>query len=201
MLAISLQNIKENAKEIQKTQRISYNQALQKISTNYGFTSYQALYAQIPSSDCSDDDDMVEIFKSNISRNRRLLKSLLKKITNLAQKYEKADDLDDKESMEGYIEMGDRLSSMIASKIIGKEWHKPFDNQSSCLEGSAFAIYTSTDERTFYDDIDANNADYTLQINLHIFSFDIGYREFTLVEDEEYSYKEWRDWNDVNILL
>lgn len=201
MLNVTLQDLKSQAQEIQNTEGISYNQALQHLASTNGFKSYQALLAKLEQDYCYDEDDLMSTFKTNIFKNRQFLKSLFIKLQNLAVKYNGARYEDNEELMEKYEETGNDISSTIASIIFNDTWHKFTDNQYISLEGAAFAAYTSCDFNTFDNDIDAHKADYTLQINLDTFSFDMGWRDFQSEYIDGREFKEWGEWQEVELKI
>jgi len=116
-------------------------------------------------------------------------------------KYNEARYDDNEELMEKYEQDGDEISSKIANIIFGDIWHKFTDNQCTSLEGAAFAVYTSCDNSTFYNDIDAHQADYTLQMNLHIFSFDMGWRDYQIEDIDGRKLKEWGEWQVLELKI
>lgn len=199
MSDITLYNLKLQAQTIQKSQNISYNQALQNLASKNGFASYQALLAKLEQDYCYDEDELKSIFKTNIFKNRQFLKSSLAKLQNLSSKYNEARYEGNEELMEKYEQIGDKISSTIASIICGNIWHKFTDNQCTSLEGAAFAIYESCDIMTFHNDIDAHEADYLLEINVYGNSLSLGWREYQIQYEDDQKYKEWGDWQEIEL--
>lgn len=201
MINGELKNLKLQAQAIQKSQNISYNQALQQLASTNGFKSYQALLAKLEQDYCHDEDEFISIFKTNILKNRRFLKSSFIKLQNSALKYNEARYEDNQELMKKYEQTANKISSTIASIICGNMWHKLTDNECTSLEGAAFAIYESCDIMTFHNDIDAREADYLLQINVYGNSLSLGWREYQIQYEDDQKYKEWGDWQEIELKL
>lgn len=201
MLDITLHNLKLQAQAIQKSENISYNQALQNLASKNGFASYQALLAKLKQDYCYDEDELMSTFKTNIFKNRQFLKSSLIKLQNLASKYNEARDEGNEELMEEHEQTADKISSKIANIVFDNIWYKFTDNQCTSLEGAAFAAYTSCSVNTFYNDIDAHEADYLLEIHLYNTSLSLGWRDYQVEYEEERELKEWGDWQEIELKL
>ena len=88
MKLITLSQIQNEAKKLQDTQNITYNQSLQIIAQQNGFKSYQAILNQIKKDYIDDENEQIKEFKSNVFENRKHIKSNFIKIEKLSKKYE-----------------------------------------------------------------------------------------------------------------
>ena len=92
--------IQNEAKKLQDTQNVTYNQCLQIIAQQNGYKSYQAILNQIKKDYIDDENEEIKEFKLNIFENRKHIKSNFIKIKKLAEKYkeiEVSEELDDDE--------------------------------------------------------------------------------------------------------
>ena len=80
MKLITLSQIQNEAKKLQDTQNITYNQSLQIIAQQNGFKSYQAILNQIKKDYIDDENEQIKEFKSNVFENRKHIKSNFIKI-------------------------------------------------------------------------------------------------------------------------
>ncbi|QKF82403.1 hypothetical protein [Halarcobacter ebronensis] len=211
MKAISLLKIQNEAKELQVNQKITYNQALHKVAKKNGFKAYQALLEKIKKDYIDDEDNQIKEFKSNVFENRKHIESNFIKIEKLSKKYgeirfnEKYDD--DEETREELIEeieeKAAELSNSIAKMFFGNVLNKLTDNQKLCVEGGAYAGYISSNYQTFHNDIDANNADYFIELDIENQRIEFSYRDFNIDKYEDIDnegnkfigeIKEWNDW-------
>ena len=80
------------------------------------------------------------------------------------------------------------------------------DNQRLCAEGGAYAGYSSSDNQTIHNDIDANNADYCIELNIENQKFYFSYRDFNIDDYEDTDnegntiikrFKEWNHWYQI----
>ena len=204
-MVLSLSNIQNQAKALKKqNNHITYNQALQSVSSNYGFRTYQALLIAAEIEYIKDDDLHISTIKQNIFKNRKHIQSNFIKLQNLQMKDdairndEELDDEKREELFEELEEQATNLSSAIAGSVFGNSIeYKYTDNQMTCVEGCAFAAYVSANYLTIHNDIDAHNADFTLQLSIDTSTLELGYRYFI----EEDGYKDWYDWNGIDIKL
>ena len=88
MKTITLFQIQSEAKKLQNTQNITYNQSLQIIAQQNGFKSYQAILNKIKKDYIDDENEEIKEFKSNVFENRQHIKSNFIKIEKLSKKYE-----------------------------------------------------------------------------------------------------------------
>ena len=95
MKTITLSQIQNEAKMLQDTQNITYNQSLQIIAQKNGFKSYQAILNQIKNDYIYDENEQIKEFKSNVFENRKHIKSNFIKISKLSKKFNEIE-LDDK---------------------------------------------------------------------------------------------------------
>ena len=202
MKTITLSQIQNEAKILQDTQNITYNQSLQIIAQKNGFKSYQAILNQIKNDYIYDENEQIKEFKSNVFENRKHIKSNFIKISKLYKKFEeiKFDDKydDDEERREEAIEEieqeASKLSNSIAKMFFGNIKYKDSDNEKYFVEGCAYAAYIEeSDEKTMINDINCNKADYFIVLNIDQQSFSFGYNVFEIVEydigvDEEGNY-------------
>ena len=215
MKTITLLQIQSEAKKLQNTQNITYNQSLQIIAQQNGFKSYQAILNKIKKDYIDDENEEIKEFKSNVFENRQHIKSNFIKIEKLSKKYEelqrdeKYDDDEETraELLEELEEKAAELSNSIAKMFFGDVIFKLTDNQKLCVEGGAYAGYSSSDNQTIYNDIDANNADYWIELNIENQNFSFFYRDFNIDEYEDTDYegntiikriKEWNDWYQIS---
>lgn len=209
MKTITLLQIQNEAKKLQDTQNITYNQSLQIIAQQNGFKSYQAILNQIEKAYIDDENEQIKEFKSNVFENRKHIKSNFIKIGKLSKKYEEIQ-LDEKydddeetreETLKEIEEEASKLSNSIAKMFFGDVSFKLTDNQSLCVEGGAYAGYSTSDYKTMYNDIDANNADYCIELNIRNQNFSFFYRDFNIDEYEDDTsiqrIKEWNDWYQI----
>ena len=89
MKAIHLLQIQNEAKKLQNTQNITYNQSLQIVAQQNGFKSYQAILDKIKKDYVDDENEQIKEFKLNVFENRKHIKSNFTKIEKLAEKYKK----------------------------------------------------------------------------------------------------------------
>lgn len=214
MKTITLLQIKSEAKKLQNTQNITYNQSLQIIAQQNGFKSYQAILNKIKKDYIDDENEEIKEFKSNVFENRQHIKSNFIKIEKLSKKYEelqrdeKYDDDEETraELLEELEEKAAELSNSIAKMFFGDVIFKLTDNQKLCVEGGAYAGYSSSDNQTIYNDIDANNADYWIELNIENQNFSFFYRDFNIDDYEDTDnegntiikrFKEWNDWYQI----
>ena len=214
MKTITLLQIKSEAKKLQNTQNITYNKSLQIIAQQNGFKSYQAILNKIKKDYIDDENEEIKEFKSNVFENRQHIKSNFIKIEKLSKKYEelqrdeKYDDDEETraELLEELEEKAAELSNSIAKMFFGDVIFKLTDNQKLCLEGGAYAGYSSSDNQTIYNDIDANNADYCIELNIENQNFSFFYRDFNIDDYEDTDnegntiikrFKEWNDWYQI----
>ena len=214
MKTITLLQIKSEAKKLQNTQNITYNKSLQIIAQQNGFKSYQAILNQIKKDYIDDENEQIKEFKSNVFENRQHIKSNFIKIEKLSKKYEelqrdeKYDDDEETraELLEELEEKAAELSNSIAKMFFGDVIFKLTDNQKLCVEGGAYAGYSSSDNQTIYNDIDANNADYWIELNIENQNFSFFYRDFNIDDYEDTDnegntiikrFKEWNDWYQI----
>lgn len=214
MKTITLLQIKSEAKKLQNTQNITYNKSLQIIAQQNGFKSYQAILNKIKKDYIDDENEEIKEFKSNVFENRQHIKSNFIKIEKLSKKYEelqrdeKYDDDEETraELLEELEEKAAELSNSIAKMFFGDVIFKLTDNQKLCAEGGAYAGYSSSDNQTIYNDIDANNADYWIELNIENQNFSFFYRDFNIDDYEDTDnegntiikrFKEWNDWYQI----
>lgn len=214
MKTITLFQIQSEAKKLQNTQNITYNQSLQIIAQQNGFKSYQAILNKIKKDYIDDENEEIKEFKSNVFENRQHIKSNFIKIEKLYKKYEelqrdeKYDDDEETraELLEELEEKAAELSNSIAKMFFGDVIFKLTDNQKLCVEGGAYAGYSSSDNQTIYNDIDANNADYWIELNIENQNFSFFYRDFNIDDYEDTDnegntiikrFKEWNDWYQI----
>ena len=214
MKTITLSQIQNEAKILQDTQNITYNQSLQIIAQKNGFKSYQAILNQIKNDYIYDENEQIKEFKSNVFENRQHIKSNFIKIEKLSKKYEelqrdeKYDDDEETraELLEELEEKAAELSNSIAKMFFGDVIFKLTDNQKLCVEGGAYAGYSSSDNQTIYNDIDANNADYCVELSIKNQKFYFSYRDFNIDDYEDTDnegntiikrFKEWNDWYQI----
>ena len=214
MKTITLSQIQNEAKILQDTQNITYNQSLQIIAQKNGFKSYQAILNKIKKDYIDDENEQIKEFKSNVFENRKHIKSNFIKIEKLSKKYEelqrdeKYDDDEETraELLEELEEKAAELSNSIAKMFFGDVIFKLTDNQRLCVEGGAYAGYSSSDNQTIYNDIDANNADYWIELNIENQNFSFFYRDFNIDDYEDTDnegntiikrFKEWNDWYQI----
>ena len=214
MKTITLLQIKSEAKKLQNTQNITYNKSLQIIAQQNGFKSYQAILNKIKKDYIDDENEEIKEFKSNVFENRQHIKSNFIKIEKLSKKYEelqKDEKYDDDEEtraelLEELEEKAAELSNSIAKMFFGDVIFKLTDNQKLCVEGGAYAGYSSSDNQTIYNDIDANNADYWIELNIENQNFSFFYRDFNFDDYEDTDnegntiikrFKEWNDWYQI----
>ncbi|MCT7492541.1 hypothetical protein [Aliarcobacter cryaerophilus] len=214
MKTITLLQIQSEAKKLQNTQNITYNQSLQIIAQQNGFKSYQAILNKIKKDYIDDENEEIKEFKSNVFENRQHIKSNFIKIEKLSKKYEelqrdeKYDDDEETraELLEELEEKAAELSNSIAKMFFGDVIFKLTDNQKLCVEGGAYAGYSSSDNQTIYNDIDANNADYCIELNIENQNFSFFYRDFNIDDYEDTDnegntiikrFKEWNDWYQI----
>ena len=214
MKTITLLQIQSEAKKLQNTQNITYNQSLQIIAQQNGFKSYQAILNKIKKDYIDDENEEIKEFKSNVFENRQHIKSNFIKIEKLSKKYEelqrdeKYDDDEETraELLEELEEKAAELSNSIAKMFFGDVIFKLTDNQKLCVEGGAYAGYSSSDNQTIYNDIDANNADYWIELNIENQKFYFSYRDFNIDDYEDTDnegntiikrFKEWNDWYQI----
>ena len=88
MKTITLSQIQNEAKILQDTQNITYNQSLQIIAQKNGFKSYQAILNKIKKDYIDDENEEIKEFKSNVFENRQHIKSNFIKIEKLSKKYD-----------------------------------------------------------------------------------------------------------------
>ena len=214
MKTITLSQIQNEAKILQDTQNITYNQSLQIIAQKNGFKSYQAILNKIKKDYIDDENEQIKEFKSNVFENRKHIKSNFIKIEKLSKKYEelqrdeKYDDDEETraELLEELEEKAAELSNSIAKMFFGDVIFKLTDNQKLCVEGGAYAGYSSSDNQTIYNDIDANNADYWIELNIENQKFYFSYRDFNIDDYEDTDnegntiikrFKEWNHWYQI----
>ena len=214
MKTITLLQIKSEAKKLQNTQNITYNKSLQIIAQQNGFKSYQAILNKIKKDYIDDENEEIKEFKSNVFENRQHIKSNFIKIEKLSKKYEelqrdeKYDDDEETraELLEELEEKAAELSNSIAKMFFGDVIFKLTDNQKLCVEGGAYAGYSSSDNQTIYNDIDANNADYWIELNIENQKFYFSYRDFNIDDYEDTDnegntiisrFKEWNHWYQI----
>ena len=214
MKTITLLQIKSEAKKLQNTQNITYNKSLQIIAQQNGFKSYQAILNKIKKDYIDDENEEIKESKSNVFENRQHIKSNFIKIEKLSKKYEelqrdeKYDDDEETraELLEELEEKAAELSNSIAKMFFGDVIFKLTDNQKLCVEGGAYAGYSSSDNQTIYNDIDANNADYWIELNIENQNFSFFYRDFNIDDYEDTDnegntiikrFKEWNDWYQI----
>ena len=214
MKTITLLQIKSEAKKLQNTQNITYNKSLQIIAQQNGFKSYQAILNKIKKDYIDDENEEIKEFKSNVFENRQHIKSNFIKIEKLSKKYEelqrdeKYDDDEETraELLEELEEKAAELSNSIAKMFFGDVIFKLTDNQRLCVEGGAYAGYSSSDNQTIYNDIDANNADYWIELNIENQKFYFSYRDFNIDDYEDTDnegntiisrFKEWNHWYQI----
>ena len=214
MKTITLLQIKSEAKKLQNTQNITYNKSLQIIAQQNGFKSYQAILNKIKKDYIDDENEQIKEFKSNVFENRKHIKSNFIKIEKLSKKYEelqrdeKYDDDEETraELLEELEEKAAELSNSIAKMFFGDVIFKLTDNQRLCAEGGAYAGYSSSDNQTIYNDIDANNADYCIELNIENQNFSFFYRDFNIDDYEDTDnegntiinrFKEWNHWYQI----
>ena len=210
MKTITLLQIQSEAKKLQNTQNITYNQSLQIIAQQNGFKSYQAILNKIKKDYIDDENEEIKEFKSNVFENRQHIKSNFIKIEKLSKKYEelqrdeKYDDDEETraELLEELEEKAAELSNSIAKMFFGDVIFKLTDNQKLCVEGGAYAGYSSSDNQTIYNDIDANNADYWIELNIENQNFSFSYRDFDIDEYEDDTniqiIREWNNWYQIS---
>ena len=214
MKTITLSQIQNEAKILQDTQNITYNQSLQIIAQKNGFKSYQAILNKIKKDYIDDENEEIKEFKSNVFENRQHIKSNFIKIEKLSKKYEelqrdeKYDDDEETraELLEELEEKAAELSNSIAKMFFGDVIFKLTDNQKLCVEGGAYAGYSSSDNQTIHNDIDANNADYWIELNIENQKFYFSYRDFNIDDYEDTDnegntiikrFKEWNHWYQI----
>ena len=214
MKTITLSQIQNEAKKLQDVQNITYNQSLQIIAQQNGFKSYQSILNKIKKDYIDDENEKIKEFKSNVFENRQHIKSNFIKIEKLSKKYEelqrdeKYDDDEETraELLEELEEKAAELSNSIAKMFFGDVIFKLTDNQRLCVEGGAYAGYSSSDNQTIYNDIDANNADYCIELNIENQKFYFSYRDFNIDDYEDTDnegntiikrFKEWNDWYQI----
>mgnify|MGYP000196244619 FL=1 len=214
MKTITLSQIQNEAKMLQDTQNITYNQSLQIIAQKNGFKSYQAILNKIKKDYIDDENEEIKEFKSNVFENRQHIKSNFIKIEKLSKKYEelqrdeKYDDDEETraELLEELEEKAAELSNSIAKMFFGDVIFKLTDNQRLCVEGGAYAGYSSSDNQTIHNDIDANNADYWIELNIENQKFYFSYRDFNIDDYEDTDNegntiikrsKEWNHWYQI----
>ena len=214
MKTITLLQIQSEAKKLQNTQNITYNQSLQIIAQQNGFKSYQAILNKIKKDYIDDENEQIKEFKSNVFENRQHIKSNFIKIEKLSKKYEelqrdeKYDDDEETraELLEELEEKAAELSNSIAKMFFGDVIFKLTDNQRLCAEGGAYAGYSSSDNQTIHNDIDANNADYWIELNIENQNFSFFYRDFNIDDYEDTDnegntiisrFKEWNHWYQI----
>ena len=214
MKTITLSQIQNEAKKLQDVQNITYNQSLQIIAQQNGFKSYQAILNKIKKDYIDDENEQIKEFKSNVFENRKHIKSNFIKIEKLSKKYEelqrdeKYDDDEETraELLEELEEKAAELSNSIAKMFFGDVIFKLTDNQKLCVEGGAYAGYSSSDNQTIYNDIDANNADYCIELNIENQKFYFSYRDFNIDDYEDTDnegntiisrFKEWNHWYQI----
>ena len=214
MKTITLSQIQNEAKILQDTQNITYNQSLQIIAQKNGFKSYQAILNKIKKDYIDDENEQIKEFKSNVFENRQHIKSNFIKIEKLSKKYEelqrdeKYDDDEETraELLEELEEKAAELSNSIAKMFFGDVIFKLTDNQRLCVEGGAYAGYSSSDNQTIHNDIDANNADYWIELNIENQKFYFSYRDFNIDDYEDTDnegntiisrFKEWNHWYQI----
>lgn len=214
MKTITLSQIQNEAKILQDTQNITYNQSLQIIAQKNGFKSYQAILNKIKKDYIDDENEEIKEFKSNVFENRQHIKSNFIKIEKLSKKYEelqrdeKYDDDEETraELLEELEEKAAELSNSIAKMFFGDVIFKLTDNQRLCVEGGAYAGYSSSDNQTIHNDIDANNADYWIELNIENQKFYFSYRDFNIDDYEDTDnegntiisrFKEWNHWYQI----
>ncbi|MCT7546701.1 hypothetical protein N5T80_10260 [Aliarcobacter cryaerophilus] len=214
MKTITLSQIQNEAKILQDTQNITYNQSLQIIAQKNGFKSYQAILNQIKNDYIYDENEQIKEFKSNVFENRKHIKSNFIKISKLSKKFNEIE-LDDKynddeekreEALQEVEEEASKLSNSIAKMFFGDVIFKLTDTQRLCVEGGAYAGYSSSDNQTIYNDIDANNADYWIELNIENQKFYFSYRDFNIDDYEDTDnegntiinrFKEWNHWYQI----
>ena len=214
MKTITLLQIKSEAKKLQNTQNITYNKSLQIIAQQNGFKSYQAILNKIKKDYIDDENEEIKEFKSNVFENRQHIKSNFIKIEKLSKKYEelqrdeKYDDDEETraELLEELEEKAAELSNSIAKMFFGDVIFKLTDNQRLCAEGGAYAGYSSSDNQTIHNDIDAHNADYCIELNIENQKFYFSYRDFNIDDYEDTDnegntiikrFKEWNHWYQI----
>ena len=214
MKTITLSQIQNEAKKLQDVQNITYNQSLQIIAQQNGYKSYQAILNQIKKDYIDDENEQIKEFKSNVFENRKHIKSNFIKIEKLSKKYEelqrdeKYDDDEETraELLEELEEKAAELSNSIAKMFFGDVIFKLTDNQKLCVEGGAYAGYSSSDNQTIHNDIDAHNADYCIELNIENQKFYFSYRDFNIDDYEDTDnegntiisrFKEWNHWYQI----
>ena len=214
MKTITLSQIQNEAKKLQDVQNITYNQSLQIIAQKNGFKSYQAILNKIKKDYIDDENEEIKEFKSNVFENRQHIKSNFIKIEKLSKKYEelqrdeKYDDDEETraELLEELEEKAAELSNSIAKMFFGDVIFKLTDSQRLCVEGGAYAGYSSSDNQTIHNDIDAHNADYCIELNIENQKFYFSYRDFNIDDYEDTDnegntiikrFKEWNDWYQI----
>jgi len=194
----NLQKIQKEAKTLSSHSDLKYSQALQILSTQNGFKTYQALMTKVKDEYIQHEDVYIQDFKKNIFDNRKHIFSNFIKLKNLSEKYEQVRDSEMSEDeiedeLDDILNKANDISARSAKLIIGNEWHKSTDNNETSLVASAFAIYTTCDIQTFSNDIDAYRADYWLEFSVSHFTIELGFR---YREGDE-----WLDWDGINIEL
>ena len=90
--------------------------------------------------------------------------------------------------------------------FFGNILYKVTDNEKYYVEGCAYAAYCTSDYKTIHNDIDANNADYCIELNIRNQNFSFFYRDFNIDEYEDTDnegntiikrFKEWNDWYQI----
>ena len=84
MKAINLLQIQNEAKKLQNTQNITYNQSLQIVAQQNGFKSYQAILDKIKKDYVDDENEQIKEFKLNVFENRKHIKSNFTEIEKLS---------------------------------------------------------------------------------------------------------------------
>ncbi len=212
MKTITLSQIQNEAKILQDTQNITYNQSLQIIAQKNGFKSYQAILNQIKNDYIYDENEQIKEFKSNVFENRKHIKSNFIKISKLSKKFNeiKLDDKynDDEEKREEALqeveEEASKLSNSIAKMFFGNVKYKDSDNERYFVQGCAYAAYIEeSDERTMINDINCEQADYFIELNIDQQYFGFVCNVFELIEydigmDEEGNYIMKKDRMFIN---
>ena len=153
--------------------------------------------------DTKDEDLYIAEMKQNIINNQDKIKLNFIKISHLQvlddaiRNDEELDDEKREELLEELEEQATSLSFAIASSVFEHIKYKYKDNQKTCIEGCAFAGYVSSHNLTIHNDIDAQQADFTLQLEIDTATVELGYRYF----NEDDGHKEWLEWNGIDIKL
>ena len=188
---ITLSNFKQQAKKIQKNKNIKYNQALQLVATEYGYSTYQSFLKQVEHNFIEDTDPVMQKLKQNFWKHKEEIKALLKRLEKITKRYSNNSTTD--EQIYDLIHSGDQVADKIAKLILNDFWYNNVDTSSENLFG--YSIYTQVSYKKYMNDVDGMESDYSLAFTGDTLEFWINHRKFFTEEiEEDIEYFEWLDW-------